>query len=293
MGNCYLVRGPQVMKDFRNSFNTLAESVFGINFENWYKAGFWTDKYEPFSFVEGNRVIANVSVNRVDLTIDYEKVRGLQIGTVMTHQDYRNQGLSKQLMNLVLEAYEGQYDVMYLFANQTVLDFYPKFGFNRVEEIQFFLDDIPMKKKKANVRKLDFSNQHDIQFLYQFASKRLPVSSRFGTIHTAELIMFYALNVFSDHFYYLEEENTVVLFIQDKDQLEIYDVISPVNVNLERIMSHICSPETKRVLFYFTPDTESLLIQSIPFKGDEVLFVKTAANFTWPQHVKHPITSQA
>lgn len=40
-------------------------------------------------------------------------------------------------MNKVLEEYENKYDYMYLFANESVLDFYHKFGFKPVEEHLF------------------------------------------------------------------------------------------------------------------------------------------------------------
>ncbi|MCQ6267704.1 hypothetical protein M1K46_18905 [Fictibacillus sp. WQ 8-8] len=29
----------------RCSFNNLAQKTFGISFEQWYQAGYWTDKY--------------------------------------------------------------------------------------------------------------------------------------------------------------------------------------------------------------------------------------------------------
>lgn len=43
----------------------------------------------------------------------------------MTHPDYRNQGLAAKLLNHIIGKYEKEYDYIYLFANETVLDFYP------------------------------------------------------------------------------------------------------------------------------------------------------------------------
>ncbi len=109
----------------RKSFNDLATLVFGINFEEWHQ------------YVDGRKLIANVSVNVLDFVVNGEEKRAIQIGTVMTHPEYRNRGLSKRLMHKVLEAYENRYDFMYLFANQNVLDFYPKFGFKAVSDYPF------------------------------------------------------------------------------------------------------------------------------------------------------------
>ncbi len=129
----------QVVNDYRNqdalraSFNALAQRTFGIEFENWYQRGFWTDRYDPWSVVEDGKVIANVSVNRMDLQFCGRQWRLIQLGTVMTDSNYRNRGL----IRLLMEKIEGEFadaDGMFLFANDSVLDFYPKFGFRKASE---------------------------------------------------------------------------------------------------------------------------------------------------------------
>ncbi|NGY75654.1 GNAT family N-acetyltransferase [Bacillus megaterium] len=124
----------------RKSYCELANNIFGIDFNEYYEKGFWSNKYVPFSYVYENQVIANVSVNILDLIVRGEKKKALQIGTVMTDLNYRKQGLATDLMNKVLDDYRDSYDFMYLFANKNVLDFYPKFGFSVVEENEFYID---------------------------------------------------------------------------------------------------------------------------------------------------------
>ncbi|WP_165778752.1 hypothetical protein [Leptospira perolatii] len=41
------------------------------------------------------------------------------------------------LMKDALSDYEGKVDLFFLFANESVLDFYPKFGFRKIEETIF------------------------------------------------------------------------------------------------------------------------------------------------------------
>ncbi|SES62678.1 Acetyltransferase (GNAT) domain-containing protein [Oceanobacillus limi] len=177
----------------RKSFNELSSLVFGINFEEWYQKNFWKHRYIPYSYVEEDRVIANVSVNLVDFIINNEKKRALQIGTVMTHPDYRNRGLSASLMNKILDEYENKYDFMYLFANQNVLDFYPKFGFKPVDEYQYSIEYVAGPTDGNDVYKLAGNNVEDLNFIYDFALDRVPVSKRFGTDNTPELLMFYCI----------------------------------------------------------------------------------------------------
>lgn len=109
---------------------------YGFDFEEWYQNGYWKDRYIPYALLDGNNVITNVSVNIIDFFVMGEKKTCIQIGTVMTDKEYRNQGLNRFLMKKVLEEWRERCDVIYLFANDSVLNFYPKFGFVSVPEYQ-------------------------------------------------------------------------------------------------------------------------------------------------------------
>ena len=47
-----MVKGYRDNDLLRGSFNELAKETFGLNFEDWYQNGFWSDSYEPYSVVE-------------------------------------------------------------------------------------------------------------------------------------------------------------------------------------------------------------------------------------------------
>nr|WP_307897013.1 GNAT family N-acetyltransferase [Clostridium botulinum] len=133
----------------RNSFNTLTEKTYGFNFKQWYEDGYWGDKYIPYSLLDGDNVVSNVSVNIIDFLILGEEKRYVQIGTVMTDEEYRGQGLCRTLMERVIKEWEDKCDLIYLFANDSVLDFYPKFGFDKCDEYQYAIN----KNKKEEARK--------------------------------------------------------------------------------------------------------------------------------------------
>ncbi|WP_339306835.1 GNAT family N-acetyltransferase [Paenibacillus sp. FSL L8-0435] len=286
------------MKNYKNnevlrkSFFELAVNTFEINFEDWYQQGYWGERYIPYSYVDGDQVIANVSVNILELIIQGEKKKAIQIGTVMTHPDYRGKGLSTHLMNKVLEEYENKYDYMYLFANESVLDFYPKFGFKPVEERLFSMNYTAKKSPEpANIRKLNVTNAEDLRLIQKLASERLPVSQYFSTHHAQGILMFYCLNVFSDDIYYLENENVIVIYQKEDNHIELFDVVSLNEMNMKDILDKIADEDTERVTFHFTPDDQGLdLKSSITNEG---LFVRTHGEHIYPLHVKHPITSIA
>ncbi|WP_180954133.1 GNAT family N-acetyltransferase [Bacillus sp. M6-12] len=274
----------------RNSFNELASNVFGISFDEWYQKGYWTDKYVPFSYIREDKVIANVSVNKIDFVINGETKRAIQIGTVMTDPEHRNQGLSRKLIDLVFEEYEDTCDLIYLFANQSVLDFYPKFGFRAIEETQFSMEYKGGFKQGQDLRRLNGYNEEDLHFIYHFAADRQPVSNILGTMNTQELLMFYCVNVFHQDVYYIKEHDILAIFQHHGEEMHIFDIISHQNFEFENLLKKTVLAETKKIVFHFTPDFKT---ETRPFKGSEVLFVKSKGEIVMPEAFKHPLTSQA
>ncbi|MDW4525537.1 GNAT family N-acetyltransferase [Rossellomorea marisflavi] len=278
-------------QNLRDSFNQLAEDTFGIHFGQWHARGYWTEKYVPFSYIEGDRVIANVSVNLIDFTIAGEEKKAIQIGTVMTHPDYRNRGLSKDLLMKVLDEYRDHVDFVYLFANQNVLELYPKFGFQAQEETLFTM--VPGTAGEVSERKLDMEEKADRDLAYGIARDRLPVSTRFGTRNTGELFMFYALYAFPDNLYYLEEEEAVVMFQRGGERLDLFDVACRETVDVRKIAEKLAGDDTRQIVFHFTPE-ETEGMQADVFHGDDVLFVlPMKSGVGIPDGVKHPLTAQA
>ncbi|MDE7250589.1 MAG: GNAT family N-acetyltransferase, partial [Lachnospiraceae bacterium] len=134
---CEIVKNVRNSETLRKSFNKLAKETFDLDFEDWYQNGFWRDKYIPYSMVIDGEVAANVSVNRTDMLWNGRRKHLIQLGTVMTKETYRNRGLIRRLMEEIAKDFATEADGIYLFANDSVLDFYPKFGFRKAVEWQY------------------------------------------------------------------------------------------------------------------------------------------------------------
>lgn len=282
-------------KVYRESFFELANSVFGIDFTKWYEKGCWNDNYICYSYVDGNRIIANASISKMMIVLKGREYKAIQIGTVMTHPDYRNKGLSKKLMNSIIDQYEKEYDFIYLFANDTVLDFYPKFGFQMVKESRFILNISALQRQTVKIntlRQLDMNNQYDYNLLESFAAERIPVSSVLGVKNNEHLLMFYFILVFSDAIFYIEEEDTIVIFKQEGTHLHVFDMISKKRVNIETILSGIVSRDTETVHLYFTPEDDTNVQTEFIKNGEDTLFIRPLLK-NIPKHFLFPITSHA
>ncbi len=258
----------------RLSFNQLAKSVFGIDFEPWYQKGFWNDRYVCYSILDGSKVVSNISISKMDIVWEGQRKSVLQIGTVMTHPEYRKRGLSARLMNTILEEYEKKYDFIYLFANETVYNFYPKFGFEELKEYQFSSDIDICPAKPGKIRKLDISNEKDLEIILRLSSERKPISKVLGVTNDQALLLFYCMYVFAEDTYYLEEEDLVILFKQQEDKLHIYDLICNKEVNFKDILNKIASVENTRVHFHFTPDFKDINVNCSVYTPDYKLFIK-------------------
>lgn len=277
MSDFKLIYNYKENEKYVKSYMLLAKQVFGIDFEGWYSKGYWTDKYYNYSFTDGDKMIANISMSKMEVVIDGEVKKALQLGAVMTHQEYRNRGFSAKLMDIVLREEEKRYDFIYLFANSSVLNFYPKFGFQPVEQTAFSVKVTAQKKEYLPLSKLDMSNKQDMDVILRLSADRRPVSRILGVQNDQTLLMFYFLNVFSNDIYYLKEEDTILIYQVEEDILHLYDILSCTCISLLQILNRIVYDGIKEVVFHFTPempDIDMIYGQQDP---EDNLFIKATS----------------
>ena len=275
----------------RESFFTLAEDTFGLSFRDWYASGYWTDNYLPHCLVEDGRVVANVSVNRIPAVWRDRARRYIQLGTVMTHPQYRGRGLSRQLMEWVLELWGEKSDAVYLYANDSVLHFYPKFGFERATEYQFTL---PFQAKQmALARKLRMDDPADVKTLQRCYQKSNPfcaltVTDNFG------LLMFYCSQRYRDSIYYIEEFDAVAVMDWENGQPCCLDLFCNKMVLPGDILASVLGCKTGVAPLGFAPK-EALAAAAEPIAAeDETLFVlQGGENPFCTQKVRFPVLSHA
>lgn len=272
----------------RASFNALTRKTYGFDFENWYVQGYWPDNYKPYSLLDGEKVIANVSVNLIDFTIDGTRYKTLQIGTVMTDPDYRHQGLSAALMKTIFEEFEGTVDFMYLFANDSVLDFYPKFGFIKANET---VHTKPLTKNESAplARQLHLDNPNDKRILLE-ALESKSVNAAVTMENYSGLNMFYLSAFMSDCVYYIEALKAVAVAEFDGETLHLMDIFCHQPVLPEVIGEALMQEVTKLLRLGFTPlNTEGYTAAQIT-DADSTLFVKGSLPFS---HAMFPVLSHA
>lgn len=292
MSNYQLIFDYRSNMKYRGSFNELSKQVFGLDFSKWIEAGCWNGDYICYSYNDGDRVVANVSVNKMNLVLNGKDVKAIQLGTVMTHPDYRNQGLAAELMEIVIAKYEEECEFIYLFANDSVLEFYPKFGFEAIVETKLKMKRSDLGPAIANtIRKLDVKK--DFTLLKDFAENRVPVSAVLGVRNNAHLLCFHYLLQYAEALYYVSELDLIVIFEEADGNLHVYDIISKSAVDAKNILLYIVSKETENIHLYFTPEFQNDDIYSKEINtASDRLFIRRAPSGL-PRYFTFPMTSHS
>lgn len=282
--------------DYNSSFNELTQDIFDIDFTDWFEKGHSDDHFIRFSYVLEDQVIANACANRMYLLINNVSYKAVQIGTVMTHENHRNQGLSKKIIEKIIAFYENEVDFFYLFANDAVLDFYPKLEFNRLPDVSFALQASQLHTSFGNpyvLKRLNSTNPEQFSLIERLVKERHPLSSAIKVLDNAHLLLFHLLIELDDIIYYVEEEDFIILFEIEGRDFHLYDIIANKPIDLQTVLTRLIPKSIKTIHFYFEPDIKELSIKRERLEvDDDVLFVKSALK-SIPENIYFPLTSRA
>ncbi|MGR5867481.1 GNAT family N-acetyltransferase [Bacillus pacificus] len=130
----------------REQLFPLFEEVFGITIQTLNDfservIGMIHTKLYPF--LHDDKAVANVAAFSLPLLVNGERINAAGIQSVMTHPNFRGQGLMTQLMSKMIEEIDKTCECALLFTEKPEL--YASFGFKVVQE---YLMTIPYDKKE-------------------------------------------------------------------------------------------------------------------------------------------------
>ncbi len=264
-----IMKGYEIEDELRKSFNQLAEKTFGLQFEKWYQAGYWTKKYQPYSVAINRQVVANVSVNHMEFLTPIGMQHLIQVGTVMTAEEQRHRGW----IRIIMEAIEKDYpDVQgyYLFANDQVLDFYPKFGYVKQKEYQFsYEEDI---HTECRVQKVSLKTEMDFHIIEEKIIQSVAFS-KMDMRNNKELYLFYLTQFMQDNVFRWEAEDAYFVAEIVDHTLILSAIFADHIIDPKAIMRAFGKP-IRQMIAQFTPlETNGYIIQEMK-KEDTTLFMK-------------------
>lgn len=265
-----------LVKNYRNndalrlSFNELAQKTFGLDFEDWYQNGYWGNNYNPYSIADDGKIVANVSVNVTEILWNGCKKHFIQLGTVMTEESYRNKGLIRQIMEEVERDYGMNADGMYLFANDSVIDFYPQFGYRKAAEYQ--CSKYVSFMKDRSIMHIPMNSKKEWTILEERIS-RSAICGNFEMTGNSGLIMFYVTKFMREDVYYDKHQDAYVIAEIEDGELLIHNIFSLQEIDLDKLIESF-GKEIKHVTLGFTPNDRSGYTVSEVREEDTTLFIK-------------------
>ncbi len=270
--NYRLCIGYQDNETLRLEFNRMTQHFWGFDFENYYQSGFWDDKCILYSLFDEDKIVAHITVS----LFEQEGKKLIQLGTVMTDENYQRQGLSSFLLRRISSDFVHQTKGMFLFANNEVLDFYPKFDFFPVPEYTAF-----KTVKNTNMttvltkRKLNLDNAEDLKLVENLVEQAVS-NTEFQT-KSKGLALFYCYAYpamgFKESIYYIEEWNCAVVAQVENNILYMIELFSTNEVDLNAVINAFADFSFTEVVFGFTPKHTEGLEWRIWKEDDLQLFV--------------------
>ncbi len=221
----------------------------GLDFGRWRELGGWTKGYVAYAMVEDGEVVANVSAMAMRLVVDGREVPAVQLGAVGCVPERRGRGLVRPLMEKAL-AEAGA--VQLLFANEGVLDFYPRFGFRPVEEHVFELERSVEPGLPAP--RIDLGDSRQRAAWLGACAGSLSPAERLGARAYGSIALWHACSFYSQAVRVLEEQSAYVVALQKGEALHVLDIAAPTPFDLEAALSRLVERPVARVRFGFSPE---------------------------------------
>lgn len=277
----------QDQEPLRQSFFALAKETFGLNFQGWYEAHGWTKDYIPYSYALGEEVVANASVNRMSLVVHGQDLEALQIGTVMTKEAHRGQGLAEKLLRRIVEEQEKQYPLMFLLADEKAVPLYKRLGFEERKTYVYFVDPKDYGRVKESPPLMPLKVEDFVTLMKE---------GRFlgGNFHGKDaphLYVFYFVHGF-DTMVYAPFPGVTVLSEVKENVLHLYEVCTTKEVSLEKVIASLLTQGIEKVQLHFTPPEN---VKGLYWEEDKAsgFMVRGSAKDLLPKEFSYPMLYRA
>ena len=257
------IKGYMDRGEYRELLCEMTQLIFGFTFEDWYRDGHFKGEYIPYSFLDNGKIVANASANIMKMMQNGREKLYIQIGTVMTRPEFRNQGLARSLIYKILEDYKDRVDGFYLYGNLSAEGFYSRIGFERLDQYRY-----SSRKAVSQSACMKFvkSEKEDLP-KYGQALRNAYVNQRLDQINRYSLQLFYTADM--EAVYYNPELNCFAVIEQDDKCIHLKSIISSEYIPVLEVLKRIEMPY-EEVVLGFTPENEDVAFFEVnPYDGED------------------------
>jgi predicted N-acetyltransferase YhbS len=241
----------------------------GVDFRLWYARCGWPPSFVVRALVEGTEIVSSVARSAMQVVVGGRPCSAWQLGTVGTLAERRGRGFAARLLREVLA--QAAAEPLFLFANDTVLDFYPRFGFERAEEHGFVVER-RVRPAPDRARRLELGEPEHRRLVERLGASALPVTERFGARNYGTTLLWHLTYSHPEDVYYLDDQAAVIVARASGDVLTVYDVVAEHAFDLGAALPRVIEREIARFEFGFTP--ERWFPSAAPERPHRELFVR-------------------
>lgn len=236
-------------KAYQAQLNDLLKDIF-LDFQFWYDLNLWDENYESYSIQEDGKIVSNICVFKTQIIFHGKQSMALSFGAVATREGYKGRGYSRVLMEHILDKYKGL--PMYLAANDSVTEFYPKFGFQRVYE------KLPVVEIQVNHELQPIKLQYDNPIVSSYVYERVNYSPILDCRNTQTINLFHIhWGYLKESIYHIPELDTMVIAEQNDSVLKLIGVFSKREITFQELVSHLPFHGVSRIEFGFMPSADT------------------------------------
>lgn len=168
-----------------------------------------------------------------------------------------------------IEADFADKDGIYLFANDSVLDFYPKFDFEKADEYRY--SKAVNNKGKGSLSKIPMNSKDDCDKIYKII-ENTTANGKF-CMRNADLDMFYLSQFMTENVYYSKELDAYTVIEFEAGETIISDIFSEYRIDVNDLIDEL-GADTHRVILNFTPDNIYGFDEEQVYADNTTLFLK-------------------
>jgi len=268
--------------DYERMFDAFINEVFGFSFAPWFAEKVWDERYESYSIIQDNRILSNACIYKTDMLVGGQTIRANQFGAVATRESERGKGLSRMIISHILSLYPDT--PAFLYANPNVTEFYPLFGFRRVNTYR------PVIAAEINNPIGSAKTLSPKEVLSDSFKGRGVFSGVVDDTNTQPIQAFHLLLDYARRIYYLPDCGAVVVAEQESDRLFLADVITKQPIAFETLRKELPFTGVKYVEFGFCPDWLGIEPCWEPVDAEkEPFFIR--GDWTLPDKFRFPVMS--
>lgn len=252
-------------KAYQALLNDLLKDIF-LDFQFFYDLDLWDENYESYSIMEDDRIVSNICVYKTQVLFHGKQSLALSLGAVATRKGYRGRGYAKLLMDHILKKYNKV--AMYLGANDSVTEFYPRFGFRRVYE-KLPVADVTINNDIEPIF-IPYNDPQVLDYIYH----RINYSQILDCKNTQSINLFHIhLSFLNNSIYHIPELDTMFIAQQEDKVLKLIGVFSKKDITFDELASKLPFQGVERIEFGFMPYWEDAVYSMQDYETDPI-FVK-------------------